>query len=275
MTDWAEGEVEANGNVIHYHRTGGAGPAILLLHGITDNGLCWSRVARDLERDYDVIMPDARGHGRSSGVESGFSVDVLADDVIALIQGLGLDRPYLYGHSMGAITAAAVAARHPESVRAIVLEDPPLKDDRLEHGPRPEEDARQAHARQWLLNLRMQSHEERIVRAAASNPDWVEDELIPWAASKAELDLGVHEYRETLSSYPWRTILPRIACPVLLVTGDPERGAIVTPEIAREAERLLKDGRVANIAGAGHSIHRDRYQETMAAVCAFLADHRG
>src|SRR5438094_9163294 len=129
MTAWSEGNVQANGITIHYHRTGGGNkPSILLLHGVTDSGLCWSRVAHDLEGSYDVVMTDARGHGRSGGIATGFSTTILADDAAAAIRALGLEKPYLFGHSMGARTAATVAANYPDLVRAIVLEDPPLTD---------------------------------------------------------------------------------------------------------------------------------------------------
>jgi N-formylmaleamate deformylase len=54
MTEWSEGDIHANGITIHYHRTGGNNKSsILLLHGIMDNGLCWSRVALDLEGSYE------------------------------------------------------------------------------------------------------------------------------------------------------------------------------------------------------------------------------
>ncbi|MBV9280654.1 MAG: alpha/beta hydrolase [Chloroflexi bacterium] len=268
MTDWAEGEVEANGIALHYHRTGGEKPPLLLLHGITDNGLCWSRVARDLEQDYDLVMPDARGHGRSGGIEHGFSIDLLADDVAAIIRALELDWPLVYGHSMGAITAVVVAARYPDHVRAAVLEDPPL----LPVGQGPT-DQQQDRVRQWLLDLRQLPRDERIRRGMAANPGWVEDELVPWADAKAEVDLAVLDYFRVPATYPWRDALPRISCPILLITGDPERGAVVTPEVAHEAAGLWQNGQVAHIAGAGHTIHRDRYEETMAAVRAFLAAH--
>src|SRR5438270_253676 len=89
MTVWSEGEVYANGITIHYYRTGGdKKPSILLLHGFTDNGLCWSRVAHELEGSYDVVMTDARGHGRSGAIATGFSTTVLADDAAALIRAL-------------------------------------------------------------------------------------------------------------------------------------------------------------------------------------------
>jgi len=270
MTNWAEGEVEGNGITIHYHRTGGDKPALLLLHGITDTGGCWSRVAGGLEGDYDVVMPDARGHGRSGGIESGLSIDLLAGDAAAVIRALELDRPSLYGHSMGAITAVVVAARYPEQVRAIVLEDPPLL--RLGQGPTEQQ---QAQVRQWLLDLRQLPRDERIRRGMAANPGWVEEELVPWADAKDEVDLEVMEYFGVPATYPWQDALPRISCSILLITGDTERGAVVTPEVAGEAAKLWRDGRVAHIAGAGHSIHRDRYEETMAAARAFLATHPG
>src|SRR2546427_1340331 len=152
MTAWSEGNVQANGITIHYHRTGGNNkPSILLLHGITDNGLCWSRVAHDLEGSHNVIMTDARGHGRSDGIATGFSINILADDAAAVIRALDLEKPFLFGHSMGAITAATVAATYPELVRAIVLEDPPLRDKSLFQTNVEQQDEQ---AWQWLFDLR-------------------------------------------------------------------------------------------------------------------------
>jgi len=74
--DWSEGDVSANGIRQHYYRTGaGSGkPPLLLLHGILAGGLTWLRVAKMLASDYDVIMLDARDHGRSEHVgAAGFS----------------------------------------------------------------------------------------------------------------------------------------------------------------------------------------------------------
>lgn len=274
MTGWKVATIEANGITIHYHRIGGATPALILLHGVTDSGPCWMRVARDLEGEYDVIMPDARGHGGSSGIESGFSVDILADDVAALIGALKLDRPFLYGHSMGAVTAASVAARYPEQVRAVVLEDPPLIASTPPDPAGEKGDRSPPPATEWIAALKAQTRDERIAQAAADNPAWVEDELLPWVESKEEVSLDVANHFDVFRSYPWRRVLSSITCPILLITGDPERGAIVTPDVAREAEGLSQHGQVAHIPGAGHSVHRDRYKETMAAVRSFLAAHR-
>jgi N-formylmaleamate deformylase len=269
MTQWFEGDVQANSITIHYHRTGGTNkPPILLLHGITDNGLCWSRVAHDLEDSYDVIMTDARGHGRSSGLETGFSIALLADDAAAVIRALDLHKPVLFGHSMGARTAAMVAANYPDLVRAIVLEDPPLMD----MPSVPTDTEQQGIQRwQWVLDLKALSREERIARGFAMNPNWTEEEILPWAGSKAQVHPDVLKHAETIGNYPWREVISRIECPILLITGDPELGAIVTPQVAQEAAQIWKNGEVIHISGAGHNIHRDRYDQTMAAVRAFLS----
>ncbi len=270
MTEWFEGNVYANGINIHYHRSSGDNkPSILLLHGITDSGLCWSRVAHELEDDYDMVMADARGHGHSGGSAMGFSIALLADDVAAVIRALKLEKPYLFGHSMGAITAATVAATYPDLVRAIVLEDPPLRDTSLVQTNGEHQDEQ---AWQWLFDLRALPREERVTRGFALNPTWIKEEIIPWADSKAELNIDILEPALAAlgNAAPWREIVSRIECPILLMTGDPELHAIVTPDIAQEATQLWKYGEMVHIRGAGHNIHRDRYDETMAEFRAFL-----
>jgi pimeloyl-ACP methyl ester carboxylesterase len=71
-------------------------------------------------------------------------------------------------------------------------------------------------------------------------------------------------------AFRWREIIARIQCPILLITGDPHLGAVVTPAAAQQAPSLWKQGEVVHIAGAGHNIRRDRYAEMMGAVKAFL-----
>ena len=58
---WYEGDVGANGIRIHYARTGGDKPPVILAHGAGDDGLCWTRVAKELEATYDVVIPTVAG----------------------------------------------------------------------------------------------------------------------------------------------------------------------------------------------------------------------
>ena len=268
MAQWLEGNVQANGINIHYVQTGDTGkPPLILLHGITDNGLCWSRVARSLEDSYHVLMLDARGHGQSSGVETGFSLSLLAADVAVFIRALHLDKPLLYGHSMGAITAAQVAATYPELVHAIILEDPPFRNNQ----------ERQANSNpqawQWILDIKALPHDELMRRASVMNPGWGQEELLPWVESKEQFRTEVLQYADTIVDTPWQDIVANIECPILLITADPTSGAIVTPQIAQEVSQLAKQGEVVHISGAGHNIHRDRFEETLAAVRAFCSTY--
>ena len=78
---------------------------LVLVHGLTDNGLCWTRIAKALQDDFDIVMFDARGHGGSTrmaaGAESG-----AGNDIAEAIQGLDLRSPVVMGHSVGARAAA-------------------------------------------------------------------------------------------------------------------------------------------------------------------------
>src|SRR5262245_2639096 len=118
MGQWQTGDVTANGIKIHYTRTGGDRPPVVLNHGSTDNGRCWTPVAKALEADYDVVMPDARGHGMSDAPEGGYDVATRAADLAAFVEALGLARPVVGGHSMGASTTLLFAARYPDRLRA-------------------------------------------------------------------------------------------------------------------------------------------------------------
>src|SRR5438270_14000266 len=99
MREWSEGDVYANGINIHYHRSDGDNkPSILLQHGITDSGLCWSRVAHELEGRYDIVTTDARGHGHSGGYATGFSIQLLADEAAACLHACNQEKPNVIGH---------------------------------------------------------------------------------------------------------------------------------------------------------------------------------
>jgi pimeloyl-ACP methyl ester carboxylesterase len=89
MPEWFSGDVKTNGLRMHYYRTGGEKPPLVLAHGATDSGQCWSRVARTLESEYDVILPDARGHGLSDAPERGYTTSDHAGDLAGFINALG------------------------------------------------------------------------------------------------------------------------------------------------------------------------------------------
>jgi len=256
MVAWSEGSIQANDLNIHSYRNGGTGkPQLLVLHGVMDNGLCWTPVARDLQARFDVIMPDAQGHGRTRGSLEHFSYPQLADDVAALIGALSLEKPSLFGHSMGAMTSVVVAASDPDLVRAIVLEDPPFMDESPLKSEGNVPAAENLQAFQNILSLKTMSPQERLVAARNYNPTRDEAELGPWADSKIEFDPGILQHLQVM--FPWREMLPASTCPILLVTGDPAAGAIVTPQVAQEVSSLWQRGEVIGDPGS-RALHLSR-----------------
>lgn len=97
-------------------------PAVVALHSISSNGLSWQPVADLLDGEVCVVAPDMRGRAESAGVRSGGLADHAAD-VLAVADHLGLARPLVAGHSMGAFAAVLAAATYPERAAAVVLVD--------------------------------------------------------------------------------------------------------------------------------------------------------
>jgi len=263
MAHWFEGDVIANGIRIHYHRTGGDKPALAIATGVTDRGIAWSRVARALEQDYDVIMYDKRGHGLSEKPETGYTFQIHAADLVALIAALGLQRPRVIGHSGGAAAVTLAAADHPDLMACLILEDPCWGTgwgawDSMTVG-----------MQQWFLGMKALTLEEHIADFRKKNPDWLDEEVTLLAETKVQVSPHVVQTFDQPEP-PWRNALPRIACPILLITADSAKG-VFTPNDAREAASLWREGQVVQIDGAGHMIHYDRYEQFVTAVQAFLA----
>lgn len=262
--------VTANGLRLHYLRTGNTKPLVLLLHGLTDNGACWTPVIDALRDDYDFIAPDARGHGLSDAPERGYSPQHHADDAAAFIQALHLDRPVkpiVIGHSMGGAQATALAAQHPSPVRAVVVEDPAWFDP-IQRPP----ELREPMAAEWRTRMREQQTKtatELIAAERLINPRWGDGELKPWAQAKHQVREQVLEYLDH-PPQDWRAQVQAIQCPILLVTGGVANGVIITPQQAAEAQRLAKDLRIANIPNTGHCIRRDDFDGFVSAVKVFL-----
>jgi pimeloyl-ACP methyl ester carboxylesterase len=269
VAEWFGGDVVANGIKIHYYRTGGDKPPVVLSHGATDNGLCWTRLARALEASYDVIMPDARGHGLSDAPESGYTAGDRAADLAGFIEALRLEKPAVGGHSMGAGTTLRLVADYPKVARCAILEDPGF---RSAPPAAADQDERRARMRRETAERKALGRQGIIARGREQHPDWAEEEFGPWADSK----LQVSEKFSGAMRFPerpdWRELLPKVKCPALLITSDPERGGIVTPEVAEEAQRLLPSIKVVRIRGAGHNIRREQFDAYLKAVRAFLAE---
>lgn len=270
--EWATGFITSGDIKLHYYRTGGDKPPLLLAHGFSDDGLCWLRLASVLEAGYDLIMMDARGHGLSDAPdESKYSYEVQADDLAVAIEELGLGKPALLGHSMGAATAAAASANYPDLLSCVLLEDPPWF---------PSSDAMSQRlmaemAEMWkadMVKTKAQSVDAIIAGGRKDHANWDESEWLPWAVAKQKMSLNCFGAIPRMSER-WQETVAQIECPILLLTGDVSEGALVSKEVAAMAAELWQDGRIAHCAGAGHSIRREQFDCYTQSVLRFLSKH--
>ncbi|MDX9978559.1 MAG: alpha/beta hydrolase [Lentisphaeria bacterium] len=260
---WTDGYVLANGIRIHYWRTGGGKPALLLAHGYSDDGLSWAAFAKELEADYDIIMADARGHGLTDPPTPADSPDAQCEDLAGLIRELGLERPILMGHSMGSSSVAWFAARYPDVPRAVILEDPLL-------GPwtgRSADPAEVQKRRAGILAQNNRSYAELLAECRAKNPQWEPAECEWWVSSKRRFHPDLVLRRS--GDRPKTTeLLAQIAAPTLILKAAAEGDLRKENEAAANH---LANGRILHVAGAGHCVRRDRKAEALQAVREFLA----
>jgi pimeloyl-ACP methyl ester carboxylesterase len=123
--DFQVQDVKTDGATIHV-RVGGAGPAVVLLHGFGDTGDMWAPVAAALAPHHTVVVPDLRGMGLSSHPEIGYGKKTQARDIAQVMDALSIDKADLVTHDIGNMVGYALAAQYPERVTKWVVIDAPL-----------------------------------------------------------------------------------------------------------------------------------------------------
>lgn len=272
MAGWQSGYLPVNGVQLHYWRTGGDKPPLVMAHGFSDDGPCWTSVAQALEADYDIIMPDARGHGLSEVTEGRITPTDMVSDLKAIITELGLHKPIMLAHSMGALMTLAFAGSYPDIPKAILLEDPPAW--WYEGGfPLASSPEQYAQVHEGLMALKTQSKDALVARRRQESPTWSEAEAEYWADSKLRLSpAALQMFQPSVQSeLDWKALSQQVTCPTLLLTADVSLGGLISDEGAAALKKLMPQLQVAHIGGAGHSVHREQMQKYMTAIKAFLA----
>jgi lipase len=147
--------VEVDGGTLQVGRWGTGRPVVVAAHGITGTHRAFRALAEQLGEEVTLLAPDLRGRGHSNRVSGPFSMAAHADDLVAVLDHVGVQRATIVGHSMGGFVAVVSAHRHPKRVERLVLVDGGLP---LELGPlagRPVEEIVAAVIGPALQRLRM------------------------------------------------------------------------------------------------------------------------
>jgi pimeloyl-ACP methyl ester carboxylesterase len=260
--------VQANGADIYYVEAGEGEPLLLLDNAMVSTNPIWTAIpfayaafVGTLAEHFRVIAPDTRGSGKSIHPGGSIPSALLADDVAALIDALGLDRPLICGFSDGGETATLVGIRHPGSVRAIV-----------NHGGydlfNPDPQAPAIAMTRQMLGGSADATQADPESSASRSPEL-----------KAMCELMKSDHDSAQGAGHWKTVVAQtfdritqphgytvadlraIAMPTLILVGD--RDPFCTVEEGAAAYRALPAGELAVLPGTGHLITPAAVQATI------------
>jgi pimeloyl-ACP methyl ester carboxylesterase len=250
---------------------GGTGRSAILLHGLAGHAGEWRQTASWLTKRCRVIALDARGHGRSERVPQDVSREAHVADVAFAIEQLELGPSIVIGQSLGGVTALAVAARHPDLARALVLADasPAGTDDPAAAGAIGAEVA--AALARWPAPF---ATRETAVAYFASRyaplaaeawADGLEQRDGGWWPA-FELDVMERTLATAIADSRWDE-WGAIRCPTLVVrTGAGE----ISADDARRMTEARPGARLVELPGAAHDLHLDQPAAWRDTLSAFL-----
>jgi pimeloyl-ACP methyl ester carboxylesterase len=270
--------VQTNGTTL-YVRTGGHGPAVVLLHGYGETGDMWASMATDLVRDHLVVVPDLRGLGLSSKPPGGFDKKTQAGDLAGVLADLGVDQIDLVAHDIGNMVAFQFAAQHPERLRRLVLIDAPvpgvgpweeiLKNPLLWHfrfgGPDMER----------LVAGRERIYLDRFWNEFSADPTKFNEATRAHYAQLYALPGAMHSGfaqfaafdQDAADNRAWLATGARLEMPILAIGGEKSFGTTMAA-VMRAAATDVQEG---IIPASGHWIMEENPEATITLVRSFLA----
>jgi pimeloyl-ACP methyl ester carboxylesterase len=266
-----------NGTTL-FVRTGGKGPAVILLHGFGNTGDMWAPLATELAKDHLVIVPDLRGMGLSAKPDGGYDKKTQGKDVAGLLDALKVEKTDVVGHDIGNMVAFALVVQYQTRVKKLVMMDAPVP------GIGPWEDILKSPLL-WHFNFRGPDVErlvagreriylDRFYNEFSADPSkWTEAArehyarlyAQPGAMHAAFAQFGAFS-QDARDNPELLAAKGKLTMPILAVGGDHSFGptmAVVMRAAGTDVKELV-------IAGSGHWLMEEQPQATVAAIRAFL-----
>lgn len=257
------GRVTVRGMEIGYDRAG-AGPTLVLLHGIGANATAWRTQLDGLSTAFDVVAWDAPGYGRSDDPPEDWPMAKYADYLAGFLDALSIEQTHLLGQSWGGVLAQQFYAAYPERVRSLILSDTFIGGGTA----REDNDAQlQARLRVVATMTPAEFGHTRAPQVLAPDPPpalLAEVETVLSAIHPA----GYRSAAIAISRADLRDVLPRIAVPTLVLCGEHDR--IVPPSTGTRLVGEIRGARVVTFAGTGHLSNMEQPDRYTATVRDFL-----
>ncbi|GAA3471074.1 alpha/beta fold hydrolase [Nonomuraea roseola] len=254
-----------------YTRSAGTGVPVVLLHAFPLSSAMWLAQREGLSASCQVITPDLRGFGGSRLGDDEPSIDLMADDVAALLDHEGIERAVVGGQSMGGYVTMAFCRRHPDRVAGVILADTKASQDTEQARENRERIARQVLAdgtgvlvEEVLPGLLGQTTKERRAMVFGRVRGLVQS-APPGAVAWAQRAMaGRPDSFDTLAA---------LKAPVLVIVGEEDQ--LTTRDDAEAMLRAVPDGRLTVVERAGHLSAVEQPEAFNAAVASFISSELG
>ncbi len=263
--------IEANGVRLHYLDWGGAGrQPLLLLHGLQDCARLWDFFARQVSDRFQVIALDHRGHGDSGWARS-YGLEDYLNELNAVVEGLDLRDLLLMGHSAGGKNAFIFAARHPERLAKLIINDM----DPDAHNP-----ASAAMFERYKTESDVYADLDAVIERLRTRQPGTSDEILLHSAIqmtkrapngglvwKRDRDLVIKYERPDAWAY-----LPGISVPTLVIRGS--ESSLLNAEVAQKMQENIPNSCLAIVGGGGHWSYLEQPAAFLQTVSEFIEAQR-
>jgi pimeloyl-ACP methyl ester carboxylesterase len=269
--------IAANGTKL-YVRSGGKGPAVVLLHGYGETGDMWAALAAKLVSDHTVIVPDLRGMGLSERPAGGYDKKTQGQDIAGILDALKIEKADLVTHDIGNMVGYAFAAQHPDRVRKFVLIDAPLP------GVGPWDDIIRSHAlwhfsfygpdAERLVKGRERIYLDRFWNEFSADPKTFDEESREHYAALYARPGAMHAGFEQFKAFDQDATdnkafvaAGKLTMPILAIGGEKSFGPTMAV-VMRAAATNVTEGIVPH---SGHWIMEENPAATIRLITEFLA----
>jgi 3-oxoadipate enol-lactonase len=239
--------------------------AILLLHGNAESGAAWYGWVPPLARRYRVVRPDMRGFGASTPMPRDFpwTLDVVIDDFIRLMDAVGIRRFHLVGAKIGGTVARAFAARHAERVVSLTVvgTPPPVREGAAERAPELAEEFEKYGVEHWA----------RRTMAGRLGSDFPAEGVEWWIKFMARTAVSTQiGFMKTIACADIRADLPKIASPTLVITTD--GSGLASVDETRAWQQQIANSRLLILPGNSYHVAASHAERCARATLEFIAE---
>jgi pimeloyl-ACP methyl ester carboxylesterase len=239
---------------------------LVMLHG---GAWCWQEylsLIPSLSRRWHVYAMDLRGNGRSGWVAEHYHLEDFTEDTVEFVRQLKAPA-VLVGHSIGGVIALMAAARCPERVKALMIEDSPLT---LENYKRIIDSSRDMFGLWLSLKKSAQSEKELSLALADRYKDYpgITGAWILffagclWQLDPTYFNALLYDFNGFTKGYDYKQILAKNKCPILFIRGEVRLGAVMTDDEISWLKQNFSNVHYVQINGVGHLLHLEDQGQT-------------